>query len=183
VVELVRTVKIRPTPPGELEDDDDGNLEPIDTTGFFPVRDTRQESNPAPFQGLRNNARMSANSSMYSPINSPRESTVRPRSQGKGSWAANQRPVSRGAQGLNGMNGINGINGNNKPSSPMGMGFGIRTESDVEDLKVSFDYSHLRSMALINLDLSRRSDRKSGSEYSISGIINPVRGWYHCNPE
>jgi uncharacterized coiled-coil DUF342 family protein len=183
VVELVRTVKIRPTPPGELEDDDDGNLEPIDTTGFFPVRDTRQESNPAPFQGLRNNARMSANSSMYSPINSPRESTVRPRSQGKGSWAANQRPVSRGAQGLNGMNGINGINGNNKSSSPMGMGFGIRTESDVEDLKVSFDYSHLRSMALINLDLSRRSDRKSGSEYSISGIINPVRGWYHCNPE
>jgi hypothetical protein len=143
VVELVRTVKIRPTPAGELEDDDDGQLEPVDTTGFFPVRDPRQDNNPPPFQGLRNN-RISADSSMYSPLNSPRESTnMRPRSSGKESWAGRNRSMSRGAQ-----NGI-GINGMNKilPPAPMGVGFGIRTQdSDVEELKVIPSTSTYNSM-------------------------------------
>ena len=131
VVELVRTVKIRPTPAGELEDDDDGQLEPVDTTGFFPVRDPRQDNNPPPFQGLRNN-RLSADSSMYSPVNSPRESTnMRPRSSGKESWAGRNRSMSRGQNGM--MNGANKI----LPPAPMGVGFGIRTQdSDVEELKV-----------------------------------------------
>ena len=126
VVELVRTVKIRPTPAGELEDDDDGNLEPVDTRGFFPVQNPKQDNVPPPFLGLRNgNGRpTSGDSSMYSPVNSPRESTtMRPRS-------------SRGAQLGNGL-GI--MNGNNKtlPPAPMGFGFGIRTQdSDVEELKV-----------------------------------------------
>jgi hypothetical protein len=134
VVELVRTVKIRPTPAGELEDDDDGNLSPVDTTGFFPVRgprQSRQENNPPPFQGLRS-GRMSADSSMYSPLNSPRQSGMRPGSSGKDSWAARQRPMSRGNA-----NGFSGLNGNSNPSAPMGVGFGIRTQdTDVEDLKV-----------------------------------------------
>jgi hypothetical protein len=142
VVELVRTVKIRPTPAGELEDDDDGNLAPVDTTGFFPVRDPipRQVNNPPPFQGLANGSRLSADSSMYSPINSPRESTnIRPRSSGKESWAERQRSMSRGAQ-----NSTTVMNGNSKalpPPPPMGLGFGIRTQdSDVEELKVSLDW-------------------------------------------
>jgi hypothetical protein len=141
VVELVRTVKIRPTPAGELEDDDDGNLAPVDTTGFFPVRDPtpRQVNNPPPFQGLGNGSRVSADSSMYSPINSPRESTnMRPRSSGKESWAERQRSMSRGAQ-----NSIPVMNGNTKalpPPPPMGLGFGIRTQdSNVEELKVTID--------------------------------------------
>jgi hypothetical protein len=138
VVELVRTVKIRPTPAGELEDDDDGKLEPVDSTGFFPVRDPRQENNPPPFQGLR--SRISDDSSRYSPVNSPRESTMRPRSSGKDSWAGRQRSQSRGALNMNGANGVNGLNGNNNkslPPAPMGVGFGIRTQdSDVEELKV-----------------------------------------------
>jgi hypothetical protein len=124
VVELVRTVKIRPTPAGELEDDDDGNLEPVDSTGFFPVRDPRQDSNnPPPFQGLRN-GRASADSSMYSPLNSPRESaSVRPRS-------------SRGTTLGNGTY-MNGTSNKNLPPAPMGFGFGIRTQdTDVEELKV-----------------------------------------------
>jgi hypothetical protein len=132
VVELVRTVKIRPTPAGELEDDDDGQLEPVDTTGFFPVRDPRQDNPPPPpFQGLRNN-RLSAESSLYSPVNSPRESTnMRPRSSGKESWAGRNRPMSRGQNGIT--NGVNKI----LPPAPMGVGFGIRTQdSDVEELKV-----------------------------------------------
>jgi hypothetical protein len=134
VVELVRTVKIRPTPAGELEDDDDGQLDPVDTTGFFPVRDPRQDNNnPPPFQGLRNN-RISADSSMYSPINSPRESAnMRPRSSGKESWAGRNRSMSRGTQ-----NGLGMMNGMNKLlPTPMGVGFGIRTQdSNVEELKV-----------------------------------------------
>jgi hypothetical protein len=142
VVELVRTVKIRPTPAGELEDDDDGNLAPVDRTGFFPVRDPtpRQVNNLPPFQGLGNGSRVSADSSMYSPINSPRESTnMRPRSSGKESWAERQRSMSRGAQ-----NSIPVMNGNSKalpPPPPMGLGFGIRTQdSDVEELKVTIDW-------------------------------------------
>lgn len=124
VVELVRTVKIRPTPAGELEDDDDGNLAPVDTRGFYPVQTPQETNNPPPFLGLRNDRPSSADSSMYSPVNSPRES-------------ANMRPrSSRGAQLGNGL-GI--MNGNNKglPPAPMGLGFGIRTQdTDVEDLKV-----------------------------------------------
>jgi len=135
-VELVRTVKIKPTPAGELEDDDDGNLDPVDTTGFFPVREPRQDHNPPPFLGLRN-GRTSGDSSMYSPVNSPRESTnMRPRSSGKESWAGRQRSLSRGAPLANGLNIMNG-NNKNLPLAPMGTGFGIRTqESDVEELKV-----------------------------------------------
>jgi hypothetical protein len=143
VVELVRTVKVRPTPAGELEDDDDGNLEPVDTTGFFPVRSPlplqvpQQDNNPPPFQGLRN-IRISADSSMYSPVNSPRQSTLRPQSSGKESWAGRQRSMSRGAQ--NGNSFLNG--GKTLPLAPMGVGFGIRTQdSDVEELKVCY-YLH-----------------------------------------
>ncbi len=136
VVELIRTVKIRPTPAGELDDDDDGNLSPVDTTGFFPVRSparsSGQENHPQPFRGL-GAGRMSGDSSMYSPINSPRESAIRPRSSGR------PRPMSKGTQNGNGM-----TNGFNKglPPAPMGVGFSIRTQnSDVEDLKVCCDKS------------------------------------------
>lgn len=125
IVELVRTVKIRPTPAGELEDDDDGDLTPLETPGFFPVRGLRTDSNPPPFRGFQN-GRMSTESSMYS--NSPRVSTdMRSRD-------SRQRSQSRSD-----INGINGMNGNKiSPLPPMGVGFGIRTQdSDVEDLKVS----------------------------------------------
>ena len=83
VVELLRAVKIRPTPAGELEDDDDGTVTPVDSAGgFFSPRSTTQASStqgslppPPPFQGLGGaGARASTESSAYSPINSPRES-------------------------------------------------------------------------------------------------------------
>jgi len=136
VVELVRTVKIRPTPAGELEDDDDGNLDPVDTTGYFPVRDTKQNNVPPPFQGLRT-GRTSADSSMYSPVNSPRESTnMRSRDSGKESWANRQRSLSRGTPLGNSSNMPSSSN-KALPIAPMGVGFGIRTQdSDIEDLKV-----------------------------------------------
>ncbi|OAQ96368.1 hypothetical protein LLEC1_06867 [Akanthomyces lecanii] len=80
IVELLRVCKIRPTPAGELEDDDDGSVTPMDSASFFSPRSTShagstQHSLPAPpaFQGL-SGMRASAESSAYSPINSPRES-------------------------------------------------------------------------------------------------------------
>jgi len=141
VVELVRTVKIKPTPAGELEDDDDGVLPAVDTTGFFPNRDERQEKQAPPFLGLRND-RTSAISSVYSSAGSPRESTAtRPRSSlAKDTWAS-RRPLSRNGPNMNGMNRANGKR--NTPPGPIG--FGIRThESDVEELKVCRAKSKLR---------------------------------------
>lgn len=96
VVDLLRAAKIRPSPAGEL-DDEDGMVTPVDSTGFFSTSNSRQESMtqesmtqmaqepmaqepsahqalppPPPFRGL--GPRESADSSAYSPINSPRES-------------------------------------------------------------------------------------------------------------
>lgn len=95
IVELLRICKIRPTPAGELEDDDDGSVTPVDSASFFSPRSTSQagstqNSLPAPpaFQGL-GGMRASAESSAYSPISSPRESM--------------------GPYGRNGTNGTNGM--------------------------------------------------------------------------
>ncbi|KAK6387007.1 component of the polarisome [Exophiala oligosperma] len=59
VVDLLHTVKIRPTPPGELEDDDDGTLEPLQSNGYFNIAET-----------LR---RRSAVESVYSALSTPPE--------------------------------------------------------------------------------------------------------------
>lgn len=88
VVELLRTVKIRATPAGELEDDDDGSITPVDTTAFFSQQTVQQDVYapsapqdvisplvpPPRFNGL-GGARDSTQSSAYSPVSSPRESS------------------------------------------------------------------------------------------------------------
>ncbi|KAL2270016.1 hypothetical protein VTJ83DRAFT_2200 [Remersonia thermophila] len=86
VVELLGSAKIRPTPDDELEaDEDDGTVTPVDSTGFFSPRSNGQSQSvasvadalppPPPFQGLGPaGTRASADSSAYSPVNSPRES-------------------------------------------------------------------------------------------------------------
>ncbi|KAK4201824.1 hypothetical protein QBC40DRAFT_48994 [Triangularia verruculosa] len=88
VVELLRAVKIRSTPDGELEDeDDDGTITPVESTSFFSPRSNGQSQasrmnsgedalqRPPPFQGLgAAGSRASMDSSAYSPVNSPRES-------------------------------------------------------------------------------------------------------------
>ncbi|KAK6849491.1 hypothetical protein PG995_013324 [Apiospora arundinis] len=106
LVELLRTVKIRATPAGELEDDDDGTVTPVDSTAFFSNRSTQQDSyakeaEPQPtqsplvppprFNGL--GPRDSMQSSAYSPVSSPRES-VNP---------YNQSSRNGGLNGANGM--------------------------------------------------------------------------------
>ncbi|CAP69503.1 uncharacterized protein PODANS_1_11650 [Podospora anserina S mat+] len=85
VVELLRAVKIRSTPDGELEDDDDdGTVTPVESASFFSPRSNGQSQasraedslqRPPPFRGLgAAGSRASMDSSAYSPVNSPRES-------------------------------------------------------------------------------------------------------------
>ena len=137
VVELLRTVKIRSTPAGELEDDDDGTITPVDSTGFFSPRSNGQSQissatslqeslpPPPPFQGLGARGRASVDSSTYSPVSSPRESY------------SNKRPMSRGL-GNGGMNG-NGLGysgmGKSLPLIPNGT-YGGRQDNRTEDLKI-----------------------------------------------
>ncbi|KAK3394393.1 hypothetical protein B0H63DRAFT_44716 [Podospora didyma] len=154
VVELLRTVKIRSTPAGELEDDDDGTITPVDSTGIFSPQSNGQSQvssatsapgslpPPPPFQGLGGGSRESVDSSTYSPVSSPRESyaTKAPMSRG----LANGNGIANGNPKLNGSsNGsING-NGNaypamnkNLPRPPNGM-YGARQQDNrTEDLKI-----------------------------------------------
>lgn len=89
IVELLRVVKIRITPDGELEEEEeDGTATPVGSVGVFSPRTAKSQSiqnsyqqdpypqdlpPPPPFQGL--GRRTSMDSSAYSPVNSPREST------------------------------------------------------------------------------------------------------------
>ena len=83
LVELLRVLKIRPTPAEELDDDAE-TLTSVDSTGMFSAGSAptihEHQSNglppPPAFQGL-GGMRASAGSSAYSPISSPRHSTSR----------------------------------------------------------------------------------------------------------
>ncbi|KAK3362693.1 putative cell polarity protein [Lasiosphaeria hispida] len=139
VVELLRTVKIRSTPAGELDDDDDGTITPVDSTGFFSPRSNGQSqvssatsvqsSLPPPpaFQGLGGGNRTSMDSSAYSPVSSPRESYAK-------------RPISRSGGPGNGATNGNGMGygmGKNLPPIPNGF-YGAPQQQDTrtEDLKI-----------------------------------------------
>ena len=63
IVELLRAVKIRPTPAGELEDDDDGSLDTVQSTGYFSIDHSMR--------------RISGNDSVYSAVSSPPSNTGR----------------------------------------------------------------------------------------------------------
>lgn len=124
MVDLLRLVKIRVTPDGELEEEDDGTVTPVESAGFFSPRTAKSQSiqssyqqdayqqdlpPPPPFQGL--GRRTSMDSSAYSPLNSPRESTDT----------------------------YNKANGNGYPAPLSGAanGYGMRrVDSRAEDLKV-----------------------------------------------
>lgn len=118
VVELLRSAKIRPTPAEQL-DDDDGSATPVESAGFLspqiPAQAVNGQGNdlppPPPFQGL-GGFRASADSSAYSPINSPRES-VEPSSM-------------RGTSGM-------GYMGGNKGYPPTANGYGMQSEVKAQD--------------------------------------------------
>ncbi|KAH8899369.1 hypothetical protein GQ53DRAFT_801926 [Thozetella sp. PMI_491] len=181
VVELLRTVKIRATPAGELEDDDDGTMTPVDSTGFFSPR-SRAESQsqissavstaistqdslppPPPFQGLGGN-RGSADSSAYSPISSPRESY------------SSRRPASRGGPLTNGTNG--GYNGmaymgmnKNLPNAPNGGGYGGRQQQTarVEDFRV-----YLQDQSAILVDTIQNLVQLIRNDASINQVTDEI---------
>ncbi|KAK0384131.1 hypothetical protein NLU13_8220 [Sarocladium strictum] len=118
VIELLRFVKIRSTPAGELEEED-GTVTPAESTGFFSPLATSHAANdslppPPPFQGL-GGMRASAGSSAYSPISSPRESV---------------EPYARGMS--NGM--PNGYGALSKDLPPNG--YGMQDSRAAEDLKI-----------------------------------------------
>lgn len=114
MVELLRLVKIRITPDGELEEEDDGTVTPVESAGFFSPRTTKSQSiqstsfqqepepfkksmPPPPFQGL---GRTSTDSSTYSPINSPRESGDTYKSNGNSiSYPAPLAPLASASNG------------------------------------------------------------------------------------
>ena len=110
VVELIRTVKIRPTPADELEDGDDGRLS-SDSPGYFPIQNAGRTSTSA--------------DSVYSRLSTPPN---RPKGQGKDIFAASQRPSSRNRM-LNGAFGLG--------SAAPKLGFGMRAhDGEIEELKV-----------------------------------------------
>lgn len=117
VVDLIRTVKIRPTPPGELEDDDDGAIGPLQSPGYFSV--------------AHSNRRTSGNESVYSAISSPPSNPTRSVVE-----AVHRRSASR-----------NGGLTNGKFGTGVKLGFGMRAQdSDLEELKVSISRKELRGM-------------------------------------
>lgn len=78
IVDLLQAVKIRTTPAEELENEDDGTVTPVDSTGLFSPVVTDQASTmggmlsqPPPSKGPID-IRGSVDSSAYSPLNSPR---------------------------------------------------------------------------------------------------------------
>ena len=147
VVELLRAVKIRATPADELEEDDDGTVTPVESTGFFSPQSNGQSQvssiasvpgslpPPPPFRGLGAGSHTSLGSSAYSPVSSPRESYA------KGS-AARNGSITNGSEG--------GYGGMNKalPSAPNGNGNGNGNglynsrqpdNGRTEDLKIYLD--------------------------------------------
>ncbi|OTB02645.1 hypothetical protein M426DRAFT_24434 [Hypoxylon sp. CI-4A] len=151
LVELLRTVKIRATPAGELEDDDDGTITPVESAGFFSNRTTTTQQDaylkgqesplapPPPFQGLRAGIRDSANSSAYSPVSSPRES---------GDRFNNGGPIQNGINGMSFM----GMN-RNQQSRPNG-----RPDIKYEDLKIYLE------------------DQTEIMVQTIQGLVGSIRG-------
>ena len=109
VVDLVRTVKIKPTPPGELDDNDDGSLTPMQTNGYFNIAD-----------GMR---RRSGVDSVYSALSEQEGANA---SSGPGPSVHSRSGSSYTNGGLR-----NGLG--TKP------GYGLRQDdSDLEDLKVCY---------------------------------------------
>jgi hypothetical protein len=156
LVELLRTVKIRATPAAELDDDDDGSITPVESTGFLSNRTTTTQPDaypksaesplapPPSFQGLRAGMRDSANSSAYSPYNSPRASVH--------SGGSSARPNGQ----VNGNGGV-AYNGVNKGHPPATNGYGAQ-DTQLDDLKIYLE------------------DQTAIMVQTIQGLVGSIRG-------
>lgn len=163
IVDLLRVVKIRITPDGELEEEDDGTMTPVGSVGVFSPRTAKSQSiqsayqqdpypqelpPPPPFQGL--GRRSSMDSSAYSPVNSPRESVET----------------------------YNKSNGNGFP--PAANGYGMRrVDSRTEDLKVSLQSSRSYRQdpsILTNIKQVYLDDQTAILVQTIQSLVGLIRG-------
>ncbi|KAL9115707.1 MAG: hypothetical protein Q9227_000075 [Pyrenula ochraceoflavens] len=108
VVELCRSVKIRPTPSDELEEDNEDSLEPLQSPGYFSITPSTR--------------RVSGNESVYSAVSSPPSVVAKSVAE----TMAHRRSASR-----------NGALPNGKFGTGVKLGFGMRgQDSDLEELKL-----------------------------------------------
>ena len=182
VVELLRAVKIRTTPADELEEDDDGTVTPVDSTGFFSPQSNGQSKvssitsvqaslpPPPPFQGLGPRSRASADSSAYSPVSSPRESFA------KG-------PMARNGAANGGQGGYGGL----EKALPIaantnGNGNGLynnarQPDRRIEDLKIYLeDQTAVLVQTIHNLVQLVRDDANINQVTEEIGVITDVVG-------
>jgi hypothetical protein len=121
VVELVRTVKIRPTPPGELDDEDEivANMETMRSPTYFNVESTHTRNE-------------STNESVYSAVSTP------PASGGSSgaNTAAHLRSESKTSSGSTNATGYGGMGGSEPADVKLGFGMRAQEEGELEDLKV-----------------------------------------------
>jgi len=148
IVELVRTVKIRPTPAGELEDDDDGALDPISSPGYFSIEHSGR--------------RVSGNDSVYSAVSTPPSVAGRPNGHDR------KRSVSRQA----------GFAGNGILANGLKPGFGAKPNGELEELKLYLeDQTDALVRSIQSLVSSIRAEESLPSIRShISEIASVVGG-------
>ncbi|RKF59052.1 SpaA/cell polarity protein [Erysiphe neolycopersici] len=137
IIELLRSVKIRLTPGVELESDDDmEDMSFIHAVDDSLVRkpdsenmvSSQNEISSKPFRGL-GSVRLSTNSSMYSPISSPREEDpITPFSSNYDSWTNPKIPISQ--QSLS--NGFRSIDSYPSMKSTLN----VKARNNVEKLKI-----------------------------------------------
>ena len=148
LVELLRAVKVRPTPADELDEEDDGTVTPVDSVPFFSNRTTQQEgfadpqdsplAPPPAFQGLRG-VRDSGQSSAYSTQSSPRQS--------HNHYSQNGAATNGNGYAANGM-----TNGNGNEN-----GYGQSSTGNTEDLVIYL------------------SNQKDAVVQTSQGLVNLVR--------
>lgn len=168
IVELIKVVKIRPTPPGEFEDDGDDLITSPDSPHHNgpSIGDTlptiNGNGNSYGPNGSTTGSRLSGES-VYSPVNSPRHSRKDSRNgpvdrQG-GAWA----------EQVQGMGGIVNL------QAP---GFGIRaTQSNVEELRVSLRLFPLPPQRVVQTltDARRVSQLQIFLETQAEGIVESIQ--------
>jgi hypothetical protein len=186
VVELLRATKIRPTPADELEEEDDGTVTPVESTGFFSPRSNGQSHQssitsvqdslppPPPFQGLGAMSRASMNSSSYSPVSSPRESFA------NGSMARNGSATNGGNEGgYGGLNKALPISAANANTNGNGKTNGVYNNNprQIEDLKIYLeDQTAVLVQTIQNLVQLVRNDADIDEVMEEINVITDVVG-------
>jgi hypothetical protein len=121
VVELVRTVKIRPTPPGESDDEDEivANMETMRSPTYFNVESTHTRNE-------------STNESVYSAVSTPPASG----DSSGANTAAHLRSESKTSSRSTDATGYGGMGGSGPAGVKLGFGMRAQEEGELEDLKV-----------------------------------------------